>query len=107
MIARKQIEAVQGGFANDGREVAPLMRSCERLFETAQLIRPVFPGDMLRQRAELVSIRVTVVQSLHDLDTPPATLPDLSVGRPNVRLEGYGQVGGALILVLRNTTGRA
>jgi nitric oxide dioxygenase len=56
-----------------------------RLFEAAPAVRPLFPGDMTRQRTMLLAVLVVVRKSLRDLDAIRPTLRRLGA-----RHVGYG-----------------
>jgi methyl-accepting chemotaxis protein len=80
-----------------------------RLFAAAPAVRPLFPGDMRKQKAMLLSALVLVRKSLRDLDRIVPTLRELGARHVayGARPEHYPVVGTALIESMAAVAGDA
>jgi hemoglobin-like flavoprotein len=104
----QQVALVQQSFS----QVAPIADKaaeifCDRLFDVAPAVRPLFRGDMAEQRRKLMATLAVVVRGLSDL---PSILPAASaLARRHVaygaKPEHYPVVGEALLWTLARGLG--
>lgn len=108
MMTPEQIELIHASFARIAPrkdEVAGLVY--ERLFTLDPSLRPLFRGDMARQRSRLA---LAIVMVVHGLKNQAAIVPVLEeLGRRHVdygvKAEHYATVGEAVLFALEQALG--
>ncbi len=106
----EQVKLVQDSFA----KVVPIADTAadlfyDRLFAIAPEVRPMFPADLGEQKKKLISMLVTAVTNLHQVEAILPAVEDLGRrhGAYGVKDAHYDPVGAALLWTLEQGLGDA